>query len=99
MTDSHRELGVEFGDLAAHLDGHEYPATMRELTDAYGDYVVEYSGGSESLRTMLAPFDDTYESASEVRQAVLNAVGQGAVGRKGYTDRGGFAPATDDVSF
>jgi hypothetical protein len=99
MTDSYRELGVEFGDLAVRLDGHDYPATMQELTEAYGDHVVEYSGGSESLRAVLAPFDDTYESASEVRQAVLNAVGQGAIGRKGYTDRGGFASARNDVSF
>jgi len=99
MTDSHRELGVEFGDLAALLDGHDYPATMQELTDAYGEHEVRYPDGAESLAALLAPFDDTYESASEVRQAVLNAVGQGAIGRKGYTDRGAFSSTPDDVSF
>lgn len=99
MTDSHRELGVEFGDLAALLDDHDYPATMQELTDAYGDREVRYPDGSERLAALLAPFDDTYRSADEVRQAVLNAVGQGAVGRKGYTDRGSFSSTPDDVSF
>ncbi|UPW02224.1 hypothetical protein M0R88_09040 [Halorussus gelatinilyticus] len=99
MTDPHRELGVEFGDLAALLDDHEYPATMQELTDAYGDYEVTYPDGTERLATLLAPYDDTYQSATEVRQAVLNGVGQGAVGRKAYTDRGGFASTRNDVSF
>ncbi|WP_135852268.1 DUF5789 family protein [Halorussus salinus] len=99
MTDSHRELGVEFGDLAALLDGHDYPATTQELTDDYGDRPVEHPGGAEEFGALLAPSEDTYRSATEVRQAVLNAVGQGAVGRKGYTDRGAFSSTPDDVSF
>ena len=92
-------MGVEFGELTGRLDGHEYPATTGEIVDAYGEFEIEYAGGSETLAALLAPIDDTCDSAAEVRQAVLNAVGSGAVGRKGYTDRGGFASATNDVSF
>ncbi|WP_137283960.1 DUF5789 family protein [Halorussus salinisoli] len=99
MTDSHREMGVEFGELAGNLDSHEYPATTREIADAFGDLEITYSDGSETLAALLAPIDDTYNSAAEVRQAVLNAVGSGAVGRKGYTDRGSFASTPNDVSF
>jgi hypothetical protein len=97
--DAHREVGVEFGELAARLDDHEYPATARELTAAYGEYELRYSGGSEQFSATLGPLEDTFESADEVRQSVLNGVGQTAVGRKAYTDRGGFATETDNVSF
>jgi len=98
-AESHREVGVEFGELAARLDDHEYPATARELSEAYGEYELRYSGGSETFSATLGTLADTFESADEVRQSVLNGVGQTAVGRKAYTDRGGFASETDHVSF
>lgn len=102
MPDAHRELGVEFGELAARLDAHEYPATDEELLDAYGDSEISYSGGAEPLAALLTPQEATFDSASDVRQSVLNAVGQGAVGRKAYTDRGTSASLPrdrNDVSF
>ncbi|MFC7081523.1 DUF5789 family protein [Halorussus caseinilyticus] len=99
MTDTHREQGVEFGELAGHLDGHDYPATTRELADTFGEFEITYAGGSETLAALLAPIDDTCDSAAEVRQVVLNTVAGEAVGRKGYTDRGAFASAPNDVSF
>lgn len=98
-AESHREVGVEFGELAARLDDHEYPATARELSEAYGEYELQYSGGSETFSATFGSLADTFESADEVRQSVLNGVGQTAVGRKAYTDRGGFASETDHVSF
>jgi hypothetical protein len=99
VTDTHRELGVEFGELAAHLDGHEYPASIDELTEEYGEHEIEFSGGSESLAAVLAPLTDTCESPEEARQAVFNSVSGSAVGRKGYTDRGAFASMPNTVSF
>ncbi|WP_276299957.1 DUF5789 family protein [Halorussus lipolyticus] len=99
MTDTHREQGVEFGELAARLDGHEYPATIDELTDEYGEYKIEFADGSETLSAVLAPLTDTCASAAEARQAVLNSVSGSAVGRKGYTDRGAFSSAPNNVSF
>lgn len=99
MPASHREQGVEFGELADRLDRHDYPATVSELTDAYGDLEVNYADGSASVEAVLAPVTDTLGSAAEARQAVLNGVGREAVGRPGYTDRGAFASVTNDVSF
>lgn len=98
-AESHREVGVEFGELATRLDDHEYPATAQELSEAYGEYELQYSGGSETFSATIGSLTDTFESADEVRQSVLNGVGQTAVGRKAYTDRGGFASQTNDVSF
>jgi hypothetical protein len=97
--DSHREVGVEFGELAGKLDAHQYPATAEELNEAYGTYEIRYTDGSEPFSATLGSLTDTFESAAEVRQTVLNGVGQSAVGRKAYTDRGAFAVDPDQTSF
>jgi hypothetical protein len=99
MTDTHREMGVEFGELASVLDDHEYPASIDELTEEYGEYEIGFTDGSTTLAAVLAPLTDTCESAEEVRQAIFNSVGRSAVGRKGYTDRGAFASMPNHVSF
>ena len=98
-VESHREVGVEFGELAARLDDHEYPATAEELSEAYGEYEIRYADGSEAFSTTFGSLTDTFESADEVRQSVLNGVGQSAIGRKAYTDRGSFASDQNPTSF
>lgn len=98
-AETHREVGVEFGELAARLDAHEYPATAQELSEAYGDYEIRYADGSEAFSTTFGSLSDTFESADEVRQSVLNGVGQSAVGRKAYTDRGSFSSDQNPTSF
>jgi len=87
-----RELGVEFGALAEDLDDHEYPTTVEELVDEYGDRELELPGGEESFRDVLGPYteepDQQFNDAGEVRQAILNMVGTEAVGQPRYSDRG-----------
>lgn len=98
-----RELGVEFGDLAADLDDHSYPTTVGELVEEFGDREIELSGGEESFREVLDPYtdepDQQFTDAGEVRQAVLNMVGEGAVGEAGYSDRGVDSEGDDTDSF
>ncbi|WP_158058768.1 DUF5789 family protein [Halorussus halophilus] len=97
MTDSDdgRELGVELGDLEDDLESADYPMDSGELMDKYGDRELDLQGGSETLREALATGDDeTFESADEVEQAILNRVSSEAVGREGYSDRG--SDAADD---
>jgi hypothetical protein len=95
-ADDGRQQGVEFGDLDAALESHDYPATVEELLDAYGDHELGVSGGERSLRDVLGPLEaqegEHYGSAEEVRQMVLAMVGDEAVGREGYSDRGTGAP-------
>ena len=91
-----REQGMEFGDLADRLGEHDYPATTDEIVEAFGDETVGYSGGSETVASLLGPLSETYDSAEEVRQSIFNMVGEGAVGRKGYTDRGGAEHERED---
>lgn len=84
-----REMGVDFGELADELDEHDYPVTSEELVEEYGDYELEYEGGSETFRDVLGPMgEQTFEDAEGVHQAVYNMVGVEAVGRARYSDRG-----------
>lgn len=98
MTDDvdDRKLGVEFGDLSERLAEHDYPASTEELIDAYGEHTLDFQDGESSFREVMEGYEDTFESAEAVQQAVLDMVGSEAVGREGYSDR--TPPATGEES-
>lgn len=96
-TSESREHGVDFGSLREKLESHEYPTTLEELLAAYGDAKLDLSDSSTTLREILGEQSEStgeqrFESAEEVQQSVFNMVGEGAIGRKGYSDRGGETP-------
>jgi hypothetical protein len=94
-----REMGLELGDLRDELQNEEYPIDADELTERYGDHEIGLPDGEERLREVLATGgDETFESADEVEQAILNRVGGEAVGRQGYTDRGSGAVEGEDTN-
>lgn len=89
QSEDSREMGVEFGSLAEELEAEEYPIGKEELLDTYGDEELEMENDTQTLREVLGPLgQDEFGSADEVRQSVLNMVGDEAVGRKNYSDRG-----------
>jgi len=93
-----REAGVEFGSLADALEAESYPLSHEELLDRYGDDELELVDGSARLREVLVTEQEReYEDAEAVRQAIFNMVGSDAIGREGYSDRGG-EPTTDDTN-
>jgi hypothetical protein len=97
-----REQGLEIGSLADRLDAHSYPASTAELVDEYGDHEIDLPDGTKSFGEILSGVDETYESAEAVRQMLYTMVGSDAVGREGYSDRGGVAAdenGTADESF
>ena len=96
MTDDSRELGVEFGDLGEQLQNHEYPASQDELLAAYGDAELELAEETATLEELIAPLnEDEYHSYEEVKQAIMNMVGDEAIGRKNYSDRTPYAPGEE----
>lgn len=99
--DDSREQGVELGPLADELETHSYPATTAELVAEYGHHEIELSDGTKSFDEVLDGIDETYEDAEEVRQMLYTMVGSDAVGREGYSDRGGIAEddENEDGSF
>jgi len=91
-----REQGVDFGPLMDDIASHDYPATRGEIVEAYGDRELDLADGSKRLDEVLVEQsesgEETYDSPSAVKQAVLNMVGDEAVGRTDYSDRGGELP-------
>lgn len=88
MSDN-RDRGVEFGALADDLADASYPMSTSELLEQYGDRELEHASGSVSLREVLpAELDREFEGVEDVHDAVLNMIGEAAVGREGYSDRG-----------
>jgi hypothetical protein len=85
---SDRDNGLDFGPLDAALDGESYPLTTADLLDAHGDREIEHANGAVTLQSVLdSQVEETYDSATEVRQSVLNLIGDEAIGRKFYSDR------------
>lgn len=92
-----REQGVEFGPLADDLEDEEYPLENSELLETYGDREIDLQDGSETLENVLGPLGETtFDSADDVIQGVVGMVGDQAIGRKNYTDRGGVPSEDDD---
>ncbi|MFB6234231.1 MAG: hypothetical protein ABEH81_15575 [Halopenitus sp.] len=86
--DHTRDHGIEFGELKGALAGQDYPATASELVEAYGDRELGLPAGSEHFGTVLERTGaEEFQSATEVRDAVFNAVGVEAIGRPSYSDR------------
>ncbi|MEF8913640.1 DUF5789 family protein [Natronomonas sp.] len=96
--DDSRRQGVEFGPLAEALEDAEYPMTGAELLEIYGDRELELEDGTETLRAVLEPQGEvTFESADDVKRNVVGMVGDGAIGRKRYSDRGGETKAQKEA--
>ncbi|GAB7018712.1 DUF5789 family protein [Halostagnicola bangensis] len=96
MTDDNRELGVELGDLGDQLEDREYPVSQDDLLEEHGDAELDMGEETTTLEEILEPLnEDEYESAGEVEQAIMNMVGDEAIGRKNYSDRTPPAPGED----
>lgn len=88
MSDN-RDRGVEFGALADDLADASYPMSTSALLEQYGDRELEHASGTVSLGEVLpAELDRQFEGVDDVHDAVLNMIGEAAVGREGYSDRG-----------
>jgi hypothetical protein len=95
--DNTRESGIEFGDLANDLEEESYPLSHETLLSRYGDRELGLIDDQVAVREILS--EDTeqeYEDKEGVQQAILNMVGDEAVGREHYSDRGGNAEDDDD---
>jgi hypothetical protein len=85
------------------FETHTFPTTTDSLIEAFGDQVIEFPNGDETLRDVLSRMGPTtYETVDDARLAAQSAVSSKAIGRKGYSDRDPIAPGEDgpdQVSF
>lgn len=101
-SDANREQGIDFGGLQEKLQSLDYPTSVEEVRREYGDHELVLADGTSTLGETLSEVEDeTYESADGVLQSVKGAVDEEAVGREGYSDRGGSVESGDaeDDSF
>ncbi|WP_330630371.1 DUF5789 family protein [Halocatena halophila] len=77
-----------FTEADERIETHSFPATKRELIEAYGDVEISLPNGSETVGTALSRLGkETYPNAEAARLAVYGAVSDKAIGRKYYSDR------------
>ncbi|MGB9955662.1 MULTISPECIES: DUF5789 family protein [Haloferax] len=96
-SDDTREQGIEFGALIGDLEDESYPLSHETLLSRYGDREPGLFDTQVPLREVLSPEQEReYEDVESVRQAVFNMVGDEAIGREKYSDRGGNATEDDD---
>ena len=88
MSDKSRERGVELGDLRGKLQDETYPISRDELLEDYGDEEIQLSDTTTTLEEVIGSLgEDEFQDYSEVEGAVMNMVGDEAIGRKNYSDR------------
>ena len=76
-------------EVNERLDVHSYPATTEELITASGTLEIELPNGSETFGDVFGRVESTtFETPEEARLTAYSAVGDGAIGRKFYSDRG-----------
>jgi hypothetical protein len=95
-----RQHGVEFGEFGDRMDSLDYPIDHADLIEKHGDAELGLPDGTTSLEEVLEELQDegqTYQDAEELETMILNMVGDEAVGREGYSDRGtSTEPDSDD---
>lgn len=89
-SDSHRDRGIELGDLPEKLDDHSFPVEKETLLEAHGQHELAFEGGeSAGLAAVLRPAGvGVFETRDQLFETIYTMVGGGAVGRRGRTGRG-----------
>lgn len=79
---------MDIDQLPTALDDLSYPLTADELSASLSGEVITYPSGDESLDAVVERSgSDVIWSADDAWLTVVGALDEGAIGRKGYTDR------------
>lgn len=91
---THREESVDFTDLDPVLEALSYPLSTDTLVQRHGDHAIERTNADPiSVEEVFAGTgEETFDSAEDVRQGILNLLPRETVGRQRYSDRGGSGP-------
>jgi hypothetical protein len=78
------------------IEGVSYPATTVEIAAECGDSEVSLPDGTERVGDVYERVSvTTCADAEEARDVFTMAVGESAIGRKGYSDREPPVPGAD----
>ncbi|WP_192928046.1 DUF5789 family protein [Halococcus salsus] len=90
MTEKDRRQGIEFGEFSDSMASLNYPVNHDDLLRQHGDAELHLPTGTTTLREVLGTLQDedhTYRDEEELKTMIVNTVGDGAIGRKNYSDR------------
>lgn len=78
--------------LARNVDesfaAHTFPTTTAELIEAHGEMTLELPNGAVTLESVLSRMpNEELETEEDARFTTYSALGEEAIGRKGYSDR------------
>lgn len=95
---SEREQGIDFSDINPILEDLAYPIAAADFIARHGDRAIKRTNADPiAIEEVLPPLEDeTFDSAEEIRQSILNFMPREAVGREEYSDRGGELPDERD---
>ena len=83
-------------DVEESFDAHTFPTTTDDLVEAYGKLEIELPNGDVTLGEVLGQVPHVEcEDADDARLLTYSALGEEAIGRKGYSDRDSFSFAEE----
>ncbi len=72
---------------------HSYPSTTEEFVAEHGDVEMELPNGVVTLGEVFETLpNEEFQTEEDVRYAAYGALGEEAIGRKGYSDRDATCP-------
>ncbi|MFT4921987.1 MAG: hypothetical protein ACI8XM_001195 [Haloarculaceae archaeon] len=75
-------------DAEQSFENHTFPSTTAEVVEEHGDVEMELPNGEVTLGNVLETVpDEDFETEEDARLAAYGALGEEAIGRKGYSDR------------
>ena len=78
------------------FDDQTFPTTTAELIENCGETELELQNGNERLGDVLERVEDEeLDSPEDAMQTTYGALGEEAIGRKGYSDRDPTCPGED----
>lgn len=90
---------MDFEQVRNHVESEcTFPLEHEALLEEVGDFDLELpQGGTTKVSTVLDRANEsTYHSPNEVLQTLKGTVGDEAIGRKHYDDRGGARQTPND---
>lgn len=79
---------MRLAEFEAALDRLTYPTTTDDLSREFGGEQLDFQEGTERVGRVLERCGpETFATSDEARLTVYGSVSEGAVGRKGYSDR------------
>lgn len=75
-------------DAEESFEQHTFPSTTSEVVEEHGDVELELPNGEVTLENVLETVpDEDFETEEDARLTAYGALGEEAIGRKGYSDR------------